>query len=548
MPEITEVTVSGEEVESGGAPLATALATAIYDAVCGIDEGDYTGTTAIKDAIYAGETSIGVLPGTYDCSTMGAVGGEKGSSTNQLTSISITGLGAMPGDVVFNRSAVPISVLYLGSNLRFNNLTIEDTMLQWNAASQSDVTFDTVNFTRDSMDGIFIDTGGDPFTDLKMHNCKAYGTASAASDFFIYTKSLIITECQFLDMAGDVTVYGANGGRGLIDNCYWENSRGLSLESDYDELEANFVFSNNSWVEGAGDIAWWGPNLKQNVSNVDLINNRIVGVYGMGIDGTHRNIRIINNYIDSGDYHGIELGTNLHDCVIKGNTIIAGIPTSGKSGIYSANSTPMTNVIIKDNEISGYQDSGIEIADISDSIISDNTFNDCKKAISNSELRSSIINNNIIMEQGTSGPGYDFNYVNKSKITNNIIKNASLVFAEGIGTGELIDSQICGNDIDNCSDPIRITGAITSSKIDGNTITNVEYKAINITTSAPINNSTINNNVLRNDTELAGSTGIIISNTTPASNLNYDVSHNNIHNFVTDITDTPGNAQTLGNL
>jgi len=475
MPEITEVTVPGEEVESGGAPPAAAPGgPSIFDAVCGISEGDYTGATAIVDAIEAGETSIGVLAGTYDCSTLGNVGGEIGSSTNQISNTSITGLGVVPGDVVFKRPTASPTPLYFGSSLRFTNLTFEDTEHQWNAIGISDVVFDIVDFTRNVTTHHFIDSGGDALKDFAMYRCRFYGTAASTDRVFVYADGFTMTDCKVTDMEGDFVVYGVDGGHGLIHANYFENAYGINIESDGGNHEANFIISENTLTLGAGDRWYCGIQLSSGVSNVDIIGNRLLMVDGIGLNSSHDNVRILDNHIEDtvNAYHGIEIGGVLTDCAIEGN-IIKGSNRATMSGIEDFTGHIHNRLSIKNNTIKDFVFYGIGFHTMLNSDISDNTIEGCDIGIGViSDLDATTIKNNKVFNVGVGKPGLD-----------------------------LWD----------------------------------------------IRNSQVNGNIFRNDSVVATSTGILIGGPAAGSE-NYDVSHNNITNFATDIVDTPAKAQTLGNL
>lgn len=550
MPQIIEETVPGEEVESGGAPPAATPSPPVFDAICGISEGDYTGASAVLDAIEAGETKIGVRPGTYDCSTLGNVAGEIGSSTNQLSGVSIVGLGAGPGDVIIKRPTASPFPLYVHSDLSLYNLTLEDVRFEWNDTAEENILFDRVHFTRNILPTLmYLDSGSSAIKNFKMTNCEVFGTSSPGASIFIYTDGCQILNCRFTDMKGDILIYSKDGSYGLFDSNYIENSYGVKVESDGGTNKANFTFSNNHFELGAGDRWFWSIQLTGNVNNVDVINNRFIRVDGFTFSSSHSNCRFVGNHIEDtvNAYHGIEISGKLTDCEISGNTII-GSNRLNMDGISDGTSLTHERTKICNNTFINWAKYGIYMYGMNDSDVSGNILDNCDYGLSlASQIFQTKVNHNTINNVIASQSGIDVYDVTDSQIIGNVMYNDTLITgSKGILVGGSVNGMdISNNRVDKFAVGIKVVNH-DFSRINNNTVSNVAESNDGIQLTN-INNSHVNGNILRNDSLVTGSNGIYIGGAAINSD-NYDVSHNNITNFATDLVDTPAKAQTLGNL
>ena len=544
MPILEDIKVPGEEGYSppGGVP--------VYEAVCGISVGDYTGTTAIADAIDAGETSIGVLAGTYDCSSLGDEAGKKGHSGTPMGGITITGLGAKPDDVIFKHSVASSISLFIGSDITFNHITLEDTVLSWPGTAIQDITFNETYFTKNAWENQkFLDGSSNPSKNVYLYNCKFFGTSSTGASVFLYTDGFEMINCKIIDMKGKFEVYGKNGAYGIVHINYFENSYGFVLESDYDELEANFTISENSFLPGTGDRWYWGPQVEAGVCNVDILNNRVIGVDGMAFNSNHKNVRMIGNYIITDNYHGIEINGKLTDCAIEDNTIVGGYALN-KEGISDTVSYTHTRLSVKNNNIKHFADYGMYLYATEHSNISDNNLTDCHRGLSvASNLNYSKVNNNTIVNTSVSGTstGTDATGVTLTDSTASFLTTAKTgmkLYNETDGSvGTITDIPIGGLQI------VCLAGLSggTDDEWSPSDVYSISWANSEALEFWDVVNSQINGNVLYNDNMSTGLKGILVGGS--AVNCeNYDVSHNNIANFGTNFTDTPAEAQKIGNI
>jgi len=238
VPEITEVTVPGEEVESGGAPPAAAPgAPASFDAICGETEGDYTGTTAITDALTAGHTRLGITPGTYDVT----------GTTNYPENLVLYGLGTRDSVVLDGQDLTTYRRFH--SNTRIENLTFKDIITEF--------TEYTENYY---VNNIVIDNKTSARYTMRSNNQDVYN---------------IIIRNSHIKRGAGFSIAGC--GIVTIDNCLFENIS--SQSSFYASANATFNFTNNRAVNCHSiEFSYWVDpydayfNVHNNTmqSNIDL--------------------------------------------------------------------------------------------------------------------------------------------------------------------------------------------------------------------------------------------------------------------------------------
>jgi len=251
MPEITEVTVAGEEVESGGAPPTPAPSPALFDAICGITEGDYTGSTAITDAITAGARVIGITPGTYDIT----------ATALYPDNLTLYGIGNRE-DIVLDGSNLA-TYREFGSSTRIENLTFLD------------VTIRTQPYTRDvCINNIIYDNLSTGRYLFYSGTTGAVNNLSITNSYFkrgrafqiIAGGRIEISNCHFNDLDAKSYFYGrANSSVHFTDNTF-ENCHSLEFSYIDNPYDCSYNVQGNI-VKGNTGLNTWTANTTYNVGD-----------------------------------------------------------------------------------------------------------------------------------------------------------------------------------------------------------------------------------------------------------------------------------------